>query len=193
MIIIEKTLVSDDLLEKEFVCALDKCKGACCVEGDSGAPLEWEETSVLENIYEDVKPFMTEDGKQAVEKYGKWLIDSEGDFVTPLVNGVKECAYTYFENGIAKCAIERAQCEGKIDFKKPVSCHLYPVRITKHESYDAVNYNRWNICSPACANGKQLGVAVFEFVKDALIRKYGQDWYDQLLGAAAFKEENRTA
>jgi len=193
MIIIEKTIVSDDLLEKEFVCALDKCKGACCVEGDSGAPLDWEETSVLEDIYEQVKPFMTAEGKDAVKKYGTWLIDSEGDFVTPLVNGVKQCAYSFFENGIAKCAIERACREGKTDFKKPISCHLYPVRITKHDSYDAVNYNRWAICSPACANGKQLGVSVYEFVKDALIRKYGENWYDQLKGAAAFKEESKSA
>ena len=193
MILIDKTIVSDDLLEKQFVCALDKCKGACCVEGDSGAPLDWEETSVLEKIYEDVKPFMTKDGIEAVEKYGTWLIDSEGDFVTPLVNGVKQCAYTYFEKGIAKCAIEKAYLEGKVDFKKPISCHLYPVRITKFDSFDAVNYNRWNICSPACANGKELGVSVYEFVKDALIRKYGEEWYQQLKGASEFKEKSKTA
>lgn len=192
MIVIDKTIVSDDLLDKEFVCALDKCKGACCVEGDSGAPLEWEETAILESIYEQVKPYMTEEGKTAVEKYGTWLIDSEGDLVTPLINGVRECAYTYFENGIAKCAIERACRDGKIDFQKPISCHLYPVRITKHENYDAVNYNRWNICSPACANGRELGISVHEFVKTALIRKYGQEWYNQLEGAAAFMESGKT-
>lgn len=192
MIVIDKTIVSDDLLDKEFVCALDKCKGACCVEGDSGAPLEWEETAILESIYEQVKPYMTEEGKAAVEKYGTWLIDSEGDLVTPLINGVRECAYTYFENGIAKCAIERACRDGKIDFQKPISCHLYPVRITKHENYDAVNYNRWNICSPACANGRELGISVHEFVKTALIRKYGQEWYTQLEGAAAFMESGKT-
>lgn len=192
MIVIDKTIVSDDLLDKEFVCALDKCKGACCVEGDSGAPLEWEETAILESIYEQVKPYMTEEGKAAVEKYGTWLIDSEGDLVTPLINGVRECAYTYFQNGIAKCAIERACRDGKIDFQKPISCHLYPVRITKHENYDAVNYNRWNICSPACANGRELGISVHEFVKTALIRKYGQEWYNQLEGAAAFMESGKT-
>ena len=192
MIVIDKTIVSDDLLDKEFVCALDKCKGACCVEGDSGAPLEWEETAILESIYEQVKPYMTEEGKAAVEKYGTWLIDSEGDLVTPLINGVRECAYTYFENGIAKCAIERDCRDGKIDFQKPISCHLYPVRITKHENYDAVNYNRWNICSPACANGRELGISVHEFVKTALIRKYGQEWYNQLEGAAAFMESGKT-
>ena len=136
---------------------------------------------------------MTDEGKEAVDKYGTWLIDSEGDFVTPLVKGVKQCAYSFFENGIAKCAIERAYREGKTDFKKPISCHLYPVRITKHDSYDAVNYNRWSICSPACANGKLLGISVYEFVRDALIRKYGEDWYEQLKGAAAFREESKSA
>jgi hypothetical protein len=189
MIVIDKTIVSEDLLDKKFVCALDKCKGACCVEGDSGAPLEWEETAVLENVFEQVKPYMREEGIKSVEQYGKWLIDSEGDFVTPLIDGVRQCAYVFFEKGIAKCAIERAYHEGKIDFRKPVSCHLYPVRITKHDQYDAVNYNRWEICSPACANGKQLGVPVFQFVKDALIRKYGEEWFQQLEGAAAYREE----
>ncbi len=192
MIVIDNTIVSDDLLDKEFVCALDKCKGACCVEGDSGAPLEWEETAILDSIYEQVKPYMTDEGKAAVEKYGTWLIDSEGDFVTPLINGVRECAYTYFENGIARCAIEQACREGKIDFTKPISCHLYPVRITKHENYDAVNYNRWNICSPACANGRELGISVYEFVKTALIRKYGQEWYRQLEGVAAFIDSGKS-
>src|SRR4029078_260857 len=151
-------MVSDYFLDKHFVCALDKCKGACCVEGDSGAPLEWEETSVLEEVFEKVKPFMTKEGIESVQQYGTWLIDSEGDFVTPLIDGVRQCAYAFFEKGIAKCAFERAYQEGKIDFRKPVSCHLYPVRIKKHEDYDAVNYDRWEICSPACANGKQLGV-----------------------------------
>ncbi|HYV92471.1 MAG TPA: DUF3109 family protein [Chitinophagales bacterium] len=188
MIVIDKTIISEDLLDKQFVCALDKCKGACCVEGDSGAPLEWEETAVLENIFENVKPYMREEGIKSVKQYGTWLIDSEGDFVTPLIDGVRQCAYVFFEQGIAKCAIERAYHEGKIDFRKPVSCHLYPVRITKHEDYDAVNYNRWEICSPACANGKQLGVPVFQFVKDALIRKYGEEWFKQLEGAAVYKE-----
>ncbi|MFI5134561.1 MAG: DUF3109 family protein [Chitinophagales bacterium] len=190
MIIIDKTIVSNDLIEKHFACSLDRCKGACCVKGDSGAPLEWEETAILESIYDDVKPYMTEAGKLAVQKYGPWLIDNEGDFVTPLVKGVNECTYAFFENGVAKCSIEHAYAEGKINFRKPVSCHLYPVRITKHETYDAVNYDQWEICNPACRHGNELGVSVFEFVKDALIRKYGQEWYDQLKGAAEFNQEN---
>jgi len=192
MIVIDNTIVSEELIEKHFVCSLDRCKGSCCVTGDSGAPLDWEETSILESVRNDVEPYMSDEGRQSVKKYGSWLIDSEGDFVTPLVKGVKECAYAYFENGIAKCSIERAFLEGKINFRKPVSCHLYPVRITKYETYDAVNYDRWDICDPACKNGAELGITVFEFVKDALIRKYGQDWYNQLKGAAEFKKERHT-
>ncbi len=188
MILIDKTIVSEDLLDKQFVCALDKCKGACCVAGDSGAPLEWNETEVLENILDEVTPFMTADGISAVHQYGAWVVDSEGDFVTPLIHGVRECAYVFFENDIAMCAIERAYKEGKIDFRKPVSCHLYPVRISAGSGYDAVNYNKWSVCAPACANGKQLGVPVYKFVKDGLIRKYGEAWYEQLEGAANFKE-----
>ncbi len=187
MILIDQTIVSDDIVDKHFVCALDKCKGACCVEGDSGAPLEFEETKVLEEIYEQVKPYMNAEGIESVETFGKWLIDSDGDFVTPLVKGVNQCAYVYFEMGIAKCAIERAYNNGEVNFKKPISCHLYPVRITKHPGYEALNYNRWEVCAPACKKGKQLGVSVFEFVKEALIRKYGTAWYDQLESAAEYK------
>ncbi|MGB3074785.1 MAG: DUF3109 family protein [Chitinophagales bacterium] len=189
MILIDRTIVSDDLLEKKFVCALDKCKGACCVAGDSGAPLDFEETAILEEIYESVKPYMTAEGIESVEKFGKWLIDSEGDFVTPLVLGMKQCAYVFFENDIAQCAIEKAYFDGKTTFRKPVSCHLYPVRITKYGDYDAVNYNQWDVCSPACKNGKELGVSVYQFVKDALIRKYGAEWFKQLEGAVVFKNE----
>ncbi|MBA3647550.1 MAG: DUF3109 family protein [Chitinophagales bacterium] len=190
MIIIEKTIISDELIGKQFACALDKCKGACCVSGDSGAPLELDETEVLEQVFDQVKPFMSKEGINSIEKFGKWIIDSEGDLVTPLVDGVKECAYVFLDKGIAKCAIERAYYEGKIAFKKPVSCHLYPVRIKKYENYEAVNYDRWDICSPACENGRELGIPIYKFVKEALIRKYGIDWYQQLEGAAVF-EENR--
>jgi hypothetical protein len=191
MIIIDKTIVSEDLLDKQFVCNLTKCKGACCVEGESGAPLEAEETTILENIYEHVKPYMEKEGIETVERIGKWHIDSDGDFVTPLIGGQGRCAYVFFDkNKIAKCAIEQANADGKVDFKKPISCHLYPVRIKKHKDYDAVNYDRWDVCSPACANGKELGVPVYRFVKNALVRKYGAEWYAQLEGAALYREES---
>jgi hypothetical protein len=179
MLVIKDTLVSLDLLEKKFVCDLNACKGACCVEGDSGAPLNEEEASVLDDIYEDVKPYMTQNGKEAIEEQGKYIIDSEGDLVTPLING-KECAYTFFENGIANCAIEKAFTEGKTSFMKPVSCHLYPVRITNYSSYDAVNYHKWDICKPACKCGSELNVKVYQFLKAPLIRKYGEEWFREL-------------
>lgn len=192
MIVIDHTIVSDDLLLRQFACSLNQCKGACCVAGDSGAPLDFEETAVLDEISDAVKPYMTEAGIEATQKFGNWLIDSEGDFVTPLVNGVHQCAYAFFDNGIAKCAIEKAYLEGKTTFRKPISCHLYPVRITRHRDYDAVNYNQWDVCAPACTNGEKLGIRVYEFVKDGLIRKYGTEWYDQLQGAAAFMESGNT-
>lgn len=191
MIAIKNTLVSEDLIEKKFVCDLNACKGACCVQGESGAPLEKEETGILEKIYEQVKPFMTEKGIKAVEKQGKYIVDSDNDYVTPLVGKEKECAYVFFdEKGITKCAIEQAWLQKKIDWQKPISCHLYPVRITTHKHYDAVNYHKWNICKPACACGKELKVPVYKFVKSALIRKYGKSWYKVLeLSAEKLKGE----
>jgi hypothetical protein len=184
LIAIENTLVSEDLLEKKFVCDLNACKGACCVEGDSGAPLEENEAHILEEIFDDIKPYMRPEGITAVEEQGKYTVDVDGDLVTPLVKG-KECAYVYFdENNTALCAIEKAYKEGKINFQKPVSCHLYPVRITNYKEYDAVNYHAWDICKPACKCGSKLNIPVYKFVKTALIRKYGEDWYKQLEFAA---------
>ncbi len=187
MIVIDNTIISEDLIDKQFVCNLSKCKGACCVEGDSGAPLEQEETVTLENIYEKVKPYMDKEGIETIEKFGKWLVDTDGDFVTPLNGGKGRCAYSFFDkNGIAKCAIEQAYADGKINYKKPISCHLYPVRVKKHKDYEAVNYDKWDICSPACTLGKELNVPIYRFVKEALIRKYGEAWYKQLEGAVEF-------
>lgn len=185
MIVIRNTIVSEDLLEEEFVCDLSKCRGACCVEGDAGAPLENSEVETLESIYEDVKPFLRGEGARAVEKQGKAVIDpNDGEWVTPLVNGA-ECAYVIFENGVTKCGIEKAWENGKTDFRKPISCHLYPIRITPYPSYDAVNYHKWSICAPACDLGKELKVPVYKFTKDSLIRKYGPDWYAELEEAYA--------
>lgn len=192
MIAIDKTLVSDNLLEKRFVCDLAACKGACCVEGDSGAPLEDEETKLIEAAYPIVKPYMTKEGIKAVEKQGTWIVDSDGDKVTPLVGGNKECAFTGFsENGTAYCTIERAWKDGKLKFRKPVSCHLYPVRISKYKTFDAVNYETWDICKPACACGDKLDVPVYKFVKDALVVKYGKAWYAQLEEAAKVWEKEK--
>jgi hypothetical protein len=175
-----KTIISQDLLEKDFVCNLSACKGACCIEGDAGAPLEEEEVQLLKDIYPKVKPFLREEGVKAIEAQGTSVKDWDGEMVTPLVNG-KECAYVIFDaNGITKCGIEKAHEAGEVDFKKPVSCHLYPIRVTKYSRFDALNYHKWEICSPACTLGKELEVPVYKFVKDALVRKYGEEWYAEL-------------
>ncbi|GGH46020.1 DUF3109 family protein [Dyadobacter endophyticus] len=180
MILIENTCISDDIEDQEFVCNLDKCKGACCVEGDSGAPLDEGELAILDEIYPQVAPYLTEAGKEVIAAEGTWTKDWDGDYVTPVING-RECAYAiYDQKGILKCGIEEAYNDGKISYKKPISCHLYPIRVTKYEQYHALNYDRWEICSPACSLGQQLKVPVYKFLKDPLIRAYGEDWYRQL-------------
>lgn len=179
MIQIGKTIVSTDLIERRFFCDLDKCKGICCVEGDSGAPLEDEETKILEEIYPIFKKYLSAKNIKAVKEQGIWLIDSDNDKVTPLVDG-KECAYVYYDKDIAKCAIERAFYEGLIKFKKPISCHLYPVRTKKFEKFEAVNYHRWEKCKPAVDTGKEKDVRAYQFLKEPLARRYGKNWYKEL-------------
>lgn len=185
MISIGDTLISEDILEKKFVCDLTACKGACCVEGDAGAPLEPEEVKILADEYEKVKPYLRPEGIKAIEEQGTHVIDElDGEPVTPLVNDA-ECAYVVFdENGTTLCGIEKAWKEGKTHFRKPVSCHLYPIRIQKYSSFEAVNYHKWKICSAACSLGESLKVPVYKFTKDALIRKYGPEWYTDLEKAA---------
>ena len=191
MIAIANTLISEDVIEKQFVCDLNSCKGACCVKGDFGAPLEEDELPVLDAIFEKVKPYLREEGIEAIEKQGKYLLYEKKEWVTPLVKG-KECAYTVFENNIARCGIEKAFYDGKIDFQKPVSCHLYPIRITKQRNgMEALNYDRWSVCKPACKLGASLQVPVFKFLKESLIRKYGGDWYKQLEIAADLLAESK--
>ncbi|AFM06386.1 Protein of unknown function (DUF3109) [Bernardetia litoralis DSM 6794] len=181
LIPIKNTLVSDNVAFTQFVCNLNKCKGACCVEGEMGAPLDDEERHILEDIYEDVKPFLTEEGIEAIEKQGKYVLDEDNDFSTTLIERNTACAYvTYDEKGITKCGIEKAFEAGKIDYQKPISCHLYPIRITKYTSFDAINYDEWDICTAACSFGKELKVPVYKFLKTPLIRKYGTEWYDEL-------------
>lgn len=182
MILVGNAVLSDDIKENFFVCDLAACKGACCVEGDSGAPLEEDETKILEEIYPFVKDYITEEGRQVIAAQGTWVIDSDGDKVTPTLGANRECAYAlYDDRGILKCGIEQAYLDGKISWKKPISCHLYPIRVTKYDQYDALNYNRWHICDPACQLGKSLQVPLYVFLKEALVRKYGEAWYAELL------------
>ncbi|MBT8206132.1 MAG: DUF3109 family protein [Eudoraea sp.] len=174
------TLISEDILEQDFVCNLQACKGACCVEGEAGAPLEDEETAILDKIYNEVRPFLRPQGVEAIEAQGTFLKGQDGEWETPLVNN-KECAYTIFDDkGIAKCGLEAAYEAGATTWKKPISCHLYPVRVKEYSKLTAVNYHKWQICNPACEFGKSLQVPVYKFVKDALVRKFGDAWYKEL-------------
>ncbi|WAC12133.1 DUF3109 family protein [Dyadobacter pollutisoli] len=192
MILIDNTCISDDIEDQQFVCNLDKCKGACCVEGDSGAPLDEDELAILDEIYPHVAPYLTEAGKAVIAKEGTYTKDWDGDYVTPVING-RECAYaTYDKKGILKCGIEDAYNDGKISYKKPISCHLYPIRVTKYEQYHALNYDRWEICSPACSFGKELKVPVYKFLKEPLIRAYGEGWYEQLTQEIDERQEARS-
>ena len=185
MIQIEDKLISEDIFSQEFVCNLSKCKGACCVEGDVGAPLDKEATKILDEIFEKVKPYLRPEGVKAIEEQGTWTVDPmDGDFVTPMVNGA-ECAYVIFdEKGITKCGIEKAYEDGAVNWQKPISCHLYPIRITEYSEFSALNYHEWPICAPACELGKELQVPVYKFLKTPLIRKYGEEFYTTLSEAA---------
>jgi hypothetical protein len=177
---IEDKVLSTELFERRFVCDLNACKGACCVEGDAGAPMTMEEVGILEEIYDQVVPYMRPEGIAAVEKTGVFYMDHSNEPATTLVDGA-ECAFVYFdEQGITKCAIEKAYLEGKTDWKKPISCHLYPIRVSKVGELTALNYDEWHICKPACACGSALDVPVFRFLKEPIIRAWGEEFYRDL-------------
>ena len=191
MIQIDDKIVSFEVFEKHFVCDLNACKGACCVEGDAGAPLTEKEIDILPHIYNELKPYMRKEGVLEIEEQGFFVVDSDGDNTTPLVNN-NECAFVVFdENGIAKCTIEQAHNDGKIEFKKPISCHLFPIRIKEYRDFDAVNYEAIEICTPACDCGEQLQVPVFRFLKKPLIRLYGKVWYEKLCEASKLLKSHR--
>jgi len=185
MLQIENTLISLDIFDKFFCCDLQACKGVCCVEGDSGAPIEENEAKIIADIYPIIEPYLRKECIEVIKRDGTTIIDSDGDLVTPLIAENKECVYTVFEDGIAKCAIEKAYLDKKIDFRKPISCHLYPIRIKKLSMYDAVNYHQQKNCSPARNCGNKLNLAVYQFLKEPLIRKYGVEWYKQVKIAAS--------
>ncbi len=177
---IGKTLISEEILENDFVCNLSACKGACCIDGESGAPLEDAETQILVDVFHKVKPFLREEGILAIEEQGAFVKGDDGEWETPLVNN-SECAYVIFDDGgVAKCGLEAAYNGGAIKWKKPVSCHLYPIRIREYSAFTAVNYHKWEICDPACGLGVELKVPIYKFVKEALIRKFGKKWYAEL-------------
>jgi hypothetical protein len=185
MIAIGEVLVSDDVVEKHFVCDLNACKGGCCVDGDCGAPLTEEETHILADIFPKIKHLLSEHYVREIEAQGTHTLDDEYGYVTPTVNG-GICAYGYIDElGIVKCGIEKAWKEGLIDFQKPISCHLYPIRVTSSDDFEAVNYEpRKKLCRPGCKLGNKLKVPVYQFLKAPLIRKYGEEFYEALEAVA---------
>jgi len=179
MIQIGDTVVSELLIEKKFVCNLDACKGACCIKGDAGAPLEEDELEELVDVFAVAKEYLSEKAIAALEE-DLYTIDTDGDYVTQLVDG-KECAFVSFkEDGTTQCSIEQAYNAGKTNFKKPISCHLFPVRLTQYKKFTAVNYAYWDICDDACTLGETLGVKTYQFLKEPLIRKFGKAWFEEL-------------
>jgi hypothetical protein len=179
MLSIDHIIISDEVLNQHFVCDVSVCKGRCCIEGDAGAPLEEEEISVLEDFLDDIKPCMLPESIQIVEQNGVFDYDMDGNLVTPLIND-KECVFVYFDGNTAKCAIEKAFDEGKIDFKKPISCHLYPIRVKKFNYYERLDYHCWEVCKSARTNGKTLKISVFDYLSEPLSRRYGKEWVEKV-------------
>ncbi|RMF25210.1 MAG: DUF3109 family protein [Bacteroidetes bacterium] len=185
MYIIQDVLVSSELFERRFVCNLSACKGACCWEGDWGAPLESEELHILDAIFDALRPFLSPEGSALLENQGRYAwFEEPKDYGTPLLEDGR-CAYLTLEGGVAKCGIEKAWEAGAVPFRKPVSCHLYPVRVRRNRKadFEALNFDEWDICSPACRLGAELQVPVFRFVREALVRKYGAEFYEELEAA----------
>jgi len=195
MIAIDNALISDEILNKQFVCDLGKCKGACCVDGDAGAPLEKDELKIIDEIYDDVAPFMTPEGRKEIEQQGRYVYDREFGWVTPSING-KICAYGFRDKaGIVKCAIEQAYLDKKINWKKPLSCHLFPIIVKKSKRSNTVfvNYEpREDNCKPACALGEKLKVAVYRFLKEPIIRRFGENFFEALEAAAQHIDNAKT-
>lgn len=190
MIQIDDTILSFDVFKERFLCNISACKGECCIEGDSGAPLEKSEVQVLKDILPAVWDDLSDASKRVIEEQGVSYVDSDGDDVTSIVNG-RECVFTYMDkDGICKCAIEKAYREGKIDFYKPISCHLYPIRLTKYKDFIAVNVHRWKVCNCAFELGRKNSLPVYKFLKEPLVRCFGEEWYEQVEVAAAELEKS---
>ncbi|MCI0523277.1 MAG: DUF3109 family protein [Bacteroidales bacterium] len=190
MIQIDDTIVSLALIERKFSCDLVACKGSCCRYGDSGAPLTATEAAELEKIKPQLKPFLRPEGLSAIEAAGSSITDIEGELVTPLINN-EECAYTVIENGIFRCSIEIAFHAGAVAFRKPLSCHLFPVRVRQYRDFRAVNYEEWPICRPAVAAGERMKAGLWAYLREPLTRAFGEEWYDKLQFAAEEYNKNR--
>ena len=191
MVEIGRALLSIDIFREYFLCDLEKCLGGCCIEGDSGAPLAPGEAETISLSYPYFKNYLSAEHQRVVSENGFTVIDREGDEVTPLVDN-RQCAYSFRdETGVLKCAMEKAFEEGRMDFKKPLSCHLFPVRIVSYRKFDAVNYEKIGICRAARECGQKKKVLLYRFLKEPLIRKYGEDWYNELVTIAEDKNFKR--
>ncbi len=188
MIQVEDKIISIEVFRQHFLCDISKCKGICCYEGDSGAPLEENETAILDTIYPIIRDYLPAKAQKTIEEQGTWVVDRDGDYVTPLVNN-HECAYAIKDKGTYICAIEKAFSEGKLksasdvsvlNFPKPISCHLYPIRVKKYRDFEALNYHQWDVCKCAKILGEKEGIPVYKFLKAPLIRKYGEAFYNEL-------------
>lgn len=180
MIQIKDTLISEDIFETCFVCDLGKCKGMCCVEGDAGAPLTHEEYEAIKDVLPEIWDDLSPKARELIEKQGIAYIDDDGELVTSIIKG-RECVFTYFDaDGVCRCAIDNAFREGKISVQKPISCHLYPIRLHKYDEFTALNYDRWSVCRPALRLGKKTGIKLYQFLKEPLIRKFGEEWYQEV-------------
>lgn len=187
MVLIDDVLVSRAVLEEEFVCNLNACKGACCVDGDEGAKITAEEVEIMEHLYEKVKPYLTDEGIKKIEKDGVYYTGEKGQLHLNTVDS-KACVFLHYKDEIALCGIQQAQIDGVVDWPKPISCHLYPIRIDEYKDFEAVNYYEWDICSAACELGKKLKMPVYQFLKEPLMRKYGEAFYKQVEAAAGHLE-----
>ena len=191
MIQIDDVVISLDVFREKFLCNLDACKGECCIEGDAGAPVELDEVEKLEEVLPVIWDELSPEARAVIDKQGVVYTDEEGDLVTSIVNH-KDCVFTCYESGgMCHCAIEKAYREGKTDFYKPISCHLYPIRLTAYDTFTAVNYSRWKICKAAEVLGRKEGVKVYQFLREPLIRRFGQEWYDELCLTVAEYERQK--
>ena len=190
MLIVGNVLVSEELIDKCFCCDLEQCKGLCCVEGDLGAPVAPDEVAELEEYYPNFQKYMTEEGVAVVEDGGTLVFNGGDSFDTPLMESNDACAFSYIENGIAKCAIEKCFLNQEIPFRKPISCYLYPIRISRVGDYDALNYDHWSVCKTAVENGNRLEIPVYRFLKEPLIAKYGEEWFEELEEMVKLRNEN---
>jgi len=184
MLQINDTIISLDVIERRFLCDLSQCKGFCCVEGESGAPLLKEEVAILEELLPEVWDDLSPEAQKLIDRKGVAYRDVDGEMVTSIVNG-KDCVFTCYDaSGVCKCAIEKAFREGRVSFYKPISCHLYPIRVCKYPVFTAVNYHHWQVCRAAELLGEKVGLPVYKFLKEPLVRRFGEDWYNQLEIAA---------